>query len=102
MNEPSIKLVGCPCCRAPLYCLELDRATSKWHAAKDSPALSYDAEGAFMACTRGSRRIAIIQAPVHPHEPFFVAAQQDRKRRVPQPPTKWNPAGKPPWLQRDR
>jgi len=85
MNEPSIKLVACPCCRAPLYCLELDRATSKWHAAKDSHALSYDAEGAFMACTRCSRRIAIIEAPLHADEPFFVAAKQDCSRCVAEP-----------------
>lgn len=80
MNEPSIKLVACPCCRAPLYCLEWDRASSKWLVAKDSPALSYDAGGSFMECPRCARRIAIIEAPVHAEEPFFVAARQDCQR----------------------
>ena len=82
MDEPSIKLVACPCCRAPLYCLEWNRATSKWQAAKDSPALRYDTDGSFMACLRCSRRIAMVEAPPHAEEPFFIAARQDFKRCV--------------------
>ena len=82
MDEPSIKLVACPCCRAPLYCLHLDRATSKWHPAKDSPALRYDAEGCFVACLRCSSRIAMVEAPLHAEEPFFIAARQNCRRCV--------------------
>jgi uncharacterized protein YbaR (Trm112 family) len=80
MNEPSIKLVACPCCRAPLYTLEWNRSTAKWDVAKDSPSLAYDAEGSFMECVRCRRRIAIIEAPVHAEEPFFLAALQSCKR----------------------
>jgi uncharacterized protein YbaR (Trm112 family) len=79
MNESSIKLVACPCCRAPLYCLEWDRAASKWQAAKETPALSYDDEGSYMGCAQCSRRIAIIEAALHAEEPFFVAARQNCK-----------------------
>ena len=76
MNEPSIKLVACPCCRAPLYSLVWDRFAAKWEAGKDSPPVSYDAEGSFMECRRCARRIAIIEAPAHAEEPFFVAVRQ--------------------------
>ena len=76
MNEPSIKLVACPCCRAPLYSLVWDRFASKWEAGRDSPPVSYDAEGSFMECRRCARRIAIIEAPAYAEEPFFVAVRQ--------------------------
>ena len=85
MDEPSIKLIACPCCRAPLYCLEWDRDSSKWRAAKDSPALLYDAEGSYMACQRCSRRIAMVEAPPFAEEPFFIAARQNCKRCLAEP-----------------
>jgi len=80
MNEPSIKLVACPCCRAPLYSLVWDRFASKWEVSNDSPPVSYDAEGSFMECRRCARRVAIIEAPAHAEEPFFVAVRQNCKR----------------------
>ena len=49
---------------------------AKWEAGKDSPPVSYDAEGSFMECRRCARRIAIIEAPAHAEEPFFVAVRQ--------------------------
>ena len=80
MNEPSIKLVACPCCRAPLYTLHFDRLRSKWSVADGSPPLSCDADGLFMECPRCLRRVTMIEAPDHAEEPFFVAAKQGCKR----------------------
>jgi hypothetical protein len=80
MNEPSLKLVACPCCRAPLYSLVWERFTSKWQVSNDSPSLGYDAEGSFMECRRCTRRVAIIEAPEHAEEPFFVAVRQNCRR----------------------
>jgi len=80
MNEAGIKLVACPCCRAPLYSLVWDRFTSRWEVSSDSPLLGYDAEGSFMECRRCARRVAIIEAPQHAEEPFFVAARQNCRR----------------------
>ena len=83
-EEPSIKLVACPCCRAPLYSLEWNRDTSKWQPAKDSRPLRYDADGAYMACQRCASRIAMVEAPAYAEEPSFIAARQNCKRCVAQ------------------
>jgi len=82
MNERSIKLIACPCCRAPLYSLEWNGVTSKWQPTKDSPRLRHDAEGSFIACLRCSRRVAMVAAPSYAEEPFFIAARQSCKRCV--------------------